>query len=187
MNDNIPTNRKPYPILSALKREGDTDTLHALGLWRLEYHDTPPQVAANDNDPDTRPVEWETSTYEHDAMYLIQAFAEDENNKGVPGYVPQYSAALHGEVHKPRIRRTTQPMPPAADVDGEAEMARHIDAQKMRSWLGADAEIMDMAIGPYTYEDIGRHIGVNSSDKTAYRAGRQEVKDVARTFYEEAT
>ena len=75
-------------------------------------------------------------------------------------------------------------MPP--EVDAEEETVGHIDAIKMRNWLGSDAVILDMAIGPYTYIDVGRYIGVIGSAKTAYRSGRQEVKYVAGTFYDEA-
>jgi hypothetical protein len=169
------TNRKPFPILSALRHESDTFTLNALGLWRLEYHGVNPQMAANDNDAEERPIEQESYRYELTAEELIAAHAAGE-----------YSAALHDETRKPQVRRIKKPMPLPPDVDAEDETARHIDALKMRNWLGSDAEILDMAIGPHTYEDIGRHIGVNSSDKTAYRAGRQEVKDVAKAFWDEA-
>jgi hypothetical protein len=175
------TNRKPYPILSALRREGDKATLGALRLWWTDYHEGPPQVAANDNDPDVRPVEWETNRYEYDALSIIITLAEDENDGG-----KAYSAATHGETQTPKIRRTKKPMPPPADVDGEAEMARHIDTKKMRAWLGSDAEILDMAIGPNTYRDVGRRIGAEGSDDTLERAGKREVKDVAKTFYDEA-
>lgn len=180
------TNRKPYPILSALRKEGDTFTLNALGLWWMDYSDATPQVAANDNNPETRPVEQESYRYELTAEELIAAYDEDQKHKDDPDYKPQYSAALHEETRKPQVRRIKKPMPMPADVDAEDETARHIDAVKMRNWLGSDADILDMAIGPHTYVDIGRHIGVSGSDKTAYRAGRQEVKDVARTFYDEA-
>lgn len=169
------TNRKPYPILSALRREKDTFTLNALGLWWLDYSDATPQVAANDNDPETKPIEQESYRYELTAEELIAANANGE-----------YNAALHGETRKPQVRRIKKPMPLPPDVDAEDETARHIDAVKMRNWLGSDADIMDMAIGPHTYIDVGRYIGSDGSDKAAYRAGRQEVKDVAKTFWGEA-
>ncbi len=54
------------------------------------------------------------------------------------------------------------------------------------AWLGADAEVLDMAIGPYTYRDVGKHIGAEGSDRTLERAGKEEVKGVAKTFYDEA-
>lgn len=180
------TNRKPFPILSALKREGDTFTLGALRIWMYDYHEGPPQIAANDNDPTTRPTEMETYRYEFDAETLIVALDEDEKNKEDSEYKPIYSARLHEEIRKPQIRRTKKQMPPIADVDAEAEMARHIDAKRMRQWLGADATTLDMAIGPYTYIDVGRSIGAEGSGKTVYRAGRQEVKDVAKIFWAEA-
>lgn len=180
------SNRKPYPILSALKREGDTLTLCALRLWWTDYHETPPQVAANDNDPAVRPTELETYRYELDAMPLIITLAEDENNKDGPKHVKQYSASTHNEVRKPQIRRTNEQIPPSDGVDAEAEMARCIDAKKMREWLGADSTTLDMAIGPHTYLDVGRAVGAEGSAKTVYRAGRQEVKDVAKIFKDEA-
>ena len=169
------TNRKPYPILSALRKEGDTFTLNAIGLWRLEYQDVPPQVAANDNDPETRPVEQESYRYELSAEELIAAYANGS-----------YSADLHGETRKPQVKRIKKPMPLPPDVDAEDEMARYVDAVKMRKWLGSDAHILDMAIGQHTYIDVGRHIGAVGSAKTAYRAGREEVKLVAKTFWDEA-
>lgn len=169
------TNRKPFPILSALRREGDTFTLAALRLWYGSYGGNPPQVAANDNDPETKPIERETYRYELSAEELIAAYAAGT-----------YTADLHGETRKPQMRRIKKPMPLPPDVDAEDETAKHIDTVKMRAWLGGDAIILDMAVGPYTYIDVGRHISVDGSAKTAYRAGRQEVKDVARTFYDEA-
>jgi hypothetical protein len=181
------TNRKPFPILSALRTEGDTATLRSLRLWMTDYHECPPQVAANDNDPDVRPVEWETSRYELDAMSLIIAVAEDENNqRDNPKHVKRYSPATHGETQTPKIRRTKNPMPPEAEVDAEVELARHIDAQKMRAWLGSDAKVLDMAIGPHTYREVGHHIGASGSDDTLERAGKQEVKDVAKVFWDVA-
>lgn len=169
------TNRKPFPILSALRKEGDTFTLGALRLWRLEYQDVPPQVAANDNDPEIRPIEQDSYRYEMSAEDLITA-----HNAGT------YGAALHGETRKPQVKRIKKPMPLPPDVDAEDEMARYVDAVKIRNWLGSDAVVLDMAIGSYTYIDIGRHIGVFGSAKTSYRAGRQEIKDVAKTFWDEA-
>jgi hypothetical protein len=169
------TNRKPFPILSALRKEGDTATLQYLRLWWADYREGPPQVAANDNDPDTKPIERETYRYELSAEELIAAYEAGT-----------YAAALHSETRKPQVRRIKKPMPLPPDVDAEDENAKHIDTVKMRSWLGGDAIILDMAIGPYTYIDVGRHIGVDGSAKTAYRAGRQEVKDVAKTFHDEA-
>lgn len=181
------TNRKPFPILSALRKEGDTLTLQSLRLWMTDYHEGPPQVAANDNDPSVRPVEWETSRYERDALSMIITMAEDENSeRDDPEHKPSYSAATHRETQTPKIRRTKNPMPPPAEVDAEVEMARHVDAQKIRAWLGADAEVLDMAIGPYTYREVGRHIGATGSDDTLERAGKQEVKGVAKTFWDEA-
>jgi len=180
------TNRKPFPILSALRREGDTFTLGALRIWMYDYHGGPPQTAANDNAPETRPIERETYRYELSAEELIAAYNEDQKHKSDPGYKPVYGAALHGETRKPQVRRIKKPMPLPPDVDAEDEASKHIDVVRMRQLLGADSEILDMAIGPNTYIDIGRHIGVTGSAKTAYRAGRQEVKDVAKTFMDEA-
>jgi hypothetical protein len=65
-------------------------------------------------------------------------------------------------------------------------MARYLDAKNMRNWLGVDAETLDMAVGPHTYRDVGRHVGASGSDDTLERAGKQEVKDVAKVFWDEA-
>lgn len=180
------TNRKPFPILSALRKEGDSATLGALRLWRVDYGGNPPLTAANDNNHEERPTEQETYRYELSAEELIAAYNEDQKHKHDPGYKPTYSADLHGESRKPQVRRIKKPMPLPADVDAEDETARHIDIVKMRAWLGDGAIILDMAIGPYTYIDVGRHIGVVGSTKTAYRTGRQEIKDVAAVFYSHA-
>jgi len=179
------TNRKPFPILSALRREGDTFTLGALRLWMYDYSYTPPQVVANDNDPDTRPVEWETNTYELSAEDLIAAYEEDEKNRDDPGYVVQYSADLHGDSRKSKVRRTKKPMPPLDVVDAHEELARHMDAERVRAWLGASADVLDMAIGPYTYRDVAKHVGVEGSPRTLESAGKHEVKSAAGAFYRE--
>lgn len=183
------TNRKPFPILSALRKEGDTYTLGALRLWWADYHEGPPQLAANDNDPSVAPVDPEVRRIEHRAETLIAALEEDEavaSGAAEEKSLPPYSASLHRETHKPVVRQANKSAPLDNDVDAEEEMARYLDAKKMREWLGSDAETLDMAIGPYTYRDVGRHIGVEGSDDTVERAGKREVKDVAKIFKDEA-
>jgi hypothetical protein len=184
------TNRKPFPILRALVREGDKFTLGALRLWWSEYHEGEPQTAANDNDPAVAPVDPEVRRIEHKAETIIAAYREDEDlaagriDKKV---LPTYSAAMHRETHKPVVRQANKSAPPLPDyVDAEAETIRCLSVKKMRAWLGSDAETLDMAIGPHTYIDVGLHVGAEGSAKTIYRAGRQEVKDVARIFWDEA-
>lgn len=180
------TNRKPYPILSALRREGDAATLQSLRLWWTDYHDGPPQVAANDNEQDG-PIDPEVVRREHDAEDLVAALESDEANIATPKYTKQYSQSAHRGTHKPDVRSAAKSAPPLPDnLDAEAEMARYLDAKRMRGFLGADAETLDMAIGPHTYRDVGRHIGVEGSDDTLERAGKREVKDVAKIFWDEA-
>lgn len=184
----MPRNRKPFPILSALRREGDTFTLKSLRVWMDEYDVIPPLLAANDNNPNAMPTIVETRIDAVSADHLVLSLEEDEKCRLDPTFertTRPYSLALHEERFE-RVKSASKSAPPAAEIDAEAEMARYIDAAKMRDWLGADAEILDMAVGQCTYIDVGRHIGVEGSAKTAYRAGRQEVKDVAKTFYDEA-
>jgi hypothetical protein len=181
------TNRKPYPILSALRREGDTFTLGALRLWWMDYHEGPPQVAANDNEAEDGPTDPEVVRREHDAEDLVAALESDKENASNPKYKQQYNAVAHLGTHKPDVREANKSAPPLPDnVDAESEMARYIDAKKMREWLGSDAETLDMAIGPHTYQDVGRHIGATGVEKTVERAGKQEVKDAAKLFWNEA-
>lgn len=114
------TNRKPFPILSALRREGDTFTLGALRIWMYDYHGGPPQTAANDNAPETRPIERETYRYELSAEELIAAYNEDQkhNALGVGSIGPPLSAlGLGFTEYKPRSgplrslrKRTEQPV-----------------------------------------------------------------------------
>lgn len=180
------TNRKPYPILSALRREGDTATLGALRLWRTDYHEGPPQVAANDNDPTANPTTIETRIDALSAEALVVIYDAELNPDPEANEPPiPYSAKLHRERFE-RVKHAKKSPPPPEDVDAEAEMARFIDAKKMREWLGSDAETLDMAIGPYTYRDVGRRVGATGSDDTLERTGKTEVKDVARLFWDEA-
>ena len=181
------TNRKPYPILSALKREGDTFTLGALKLWMYGYSDVPPQVSVNDNDPLVKPVEWEANRYELSAEDLIEAYESDEENKDDPKYVKQYSAAAHEETRRPKVRRTKRPMPPIEAVDAEEEVVRHLEAIRVRDWLGEGAVILDMAVGPFTYREVAKRGGCVGSDRTMENAGRDEVKDTAQTFWREVS
>lgn len=173
----INVNRKPYPIISALKREGDVYTMSALRLWLLEYGSEPPNTAANDNDPAVKPIDTETYRYELSAEDLVKAYQEDD---------VEYSASSHEETRRPQTRKSGNPPPCPTDVDAESEMVRFIDAKRMRLWLGGYAEILDMAIGQFTYQDVGRHIGAVGGVDTLERAGKSEVKSAAKTFYDEA-
>lgn len=176
--------RDLYPILYTFKTEGDTATVKSLQLWTREYHLEPPQTAANDNDPAAKPVEWETNTYEFSSGELVAAYRKDEKHKGDPDYEPTYSAAMHGESHHPAVRRAAKAMP-IYEVDAEAETIRYVDAVKMRDWLGCDAEVLDMAVEPrVTLENVARHIGLTGDE--AVGEAKQEVKDIAATFYERA-
>lgn len=183
-NDNF-----SYPIITALKREGDISTMRSLRLWLTDYHLNPPQVAANDNSPDAKPIEWETNLYEYDGDDLVDALQEDQDlaaGKIEKKVLPVYSAAMHEERHLRNVRRAAKAMPVYA-ANAEDEVIRFIDAKKMRDWMGADADTMDMATEPnVTYVDVGRHIGTEGSDKTMERAGKQEVKDVAKIFWDRA-
>lgn len=171
---------RPYPILRALKREGDTFTLSVLRLWMDDYSEAPPLTAANDNEPGSRPSECEMYRYELSAEDLIAAHNEDEKNKDNPKHKPVYN---DGETRKPQIKKLKKPLPLPPDTDAEAEMVKYLDATRTRALLGNEAVILDMSVGSYTYVDVGRLMGVGGSGKTAYRAGRSKVKGVARTFY----
>lgn len=153
-----------------------------------EYDVIPPPLAANDNNPNAMPTIIETRIDAVSAEHLVLSLEEDEKSRLDPAFertTRPYSLALHEERFE-RVKSANKSAPPAVEVDAEAEMARYIDAVKMREWLGSDAEILDMAISQHTYVDVGRHVGVAGSAKTAYRVGRKEVKDVAKAFYDEA-
>jgi hypothetical protein len=155
-----------------------------------DFHLNPPQTAANDNTPGATPIEWETNLYEYDGDDLVAALEEDEALAAgliEEKKLPAYSAAMHEEKHRRYVRRAAKAMP-TYTVNAEDEVIRFIDAKRMREWLGADADVLDMATeAGVTYRDIGRHIGTEGSDKTAERAGKQEVKDVAKIFWDRAS
>lgn len=162
-----------YPILRTFKADGDEATVKSLHLWHHDYHLEPPQTAANDNNPLVNPTQVETRVDAISAERLVKAHA-----KG------QYSADLHQERFE-RVKHAKKSPPAPAPVDAEAATIRYVDAVKMREWLGADADTLDMAVEPSTtFEDVGRHIGVTGDEAAA--VGKQEVKEVAATFYERA-
>lgn len=174
-----------YPILYTFKSEGDVATVKSLQLWTRDFHLELPQTAVNDNDPTaTRPTEWEARIDAVDAFELIRSMAEDENCERNPDFkrsTPSYNTNLHEERFD-RVKHAKKSAPPLAEyIDAEAETNRYIDARKMRDWLGSDAEVLDMAVEPrVTFEDVGNHIGVDAAE------AKQEVKDIAATFYERA-
>lgn len=173
-----------YPILREFKADGDMVTVKSLKLWLDDFHIEPPHTAVNDNNPDVTPSIVETRIDAVRAERLIESLEEDEICKKDPTYkrtTPPYSAALHEERFE-RVKRTDKDHPPLDDVDAQAETIRYIDAIKIRDWLGADADVLDMATEPYTtFADIAAHIGAEHDWESE---AKQEVKDVAATFYE---
>lgn len=162
-----------YPILREFKADGDVATVKSLKLWMYDYHLEPPHTAVNDNNPDVTPSIVETRIDAVGAERLIDAY-----NSG------KYSTGLHEERFE-RVKRADKEHAPIVEVDAEAETIRYIDAKKMRDWLGADADVLDMATDPHTtFEEVGRHIGAN--DNSIAADGKQEIQDVAATFYQRA-
>lgn len=172
-----------YPILREFKADGDTATLKSLKMWVNDYHIEPPRVAANDNNPDTKPLEWEARIDAVKAEDMILSMAEDENCVRNPDYkrtTRPYSAALHEERFE-RVKHTGKEHMPAEDINAEDEVIRYVDAVKMRDWLGSDADVLDMAVEPQTtFADIGQHICADEME------AKQEVVEVASTFYDRA-
>lgn len=172
-----------YPVLLEFKADGNIATLKSLKLWLYDYHLEPPKTAVNDNSPDARPIEWETHIDAERAENLIRAMAEDENCERNPDFkrsTTPYSATLHDERFE-RIKHTGKEHPPAEEIDAEGETIRYIDAVRMRTWLGSDADVLDMAVDAHsTFDDIGQHIGTSAAE------AKQEVIDVASVFYKRA-
>lgn len=184
----MPKPASVYPILYTFKSEGDVATVKSLKLWVDDFHLEPPQTAVNDNNPSVEPYEWETRIDAVDAMDLIRSAAEDENckrNSHFKRTTPSYSTDLHHERFD-RVKRASKSAPPPPDyVNAEAETNRYIDAVKMRSWLGCDADVLDLAVEPrVTFDDVAQHIGLQGD--TAATEAKKEVKDIAATFYERA-
>lgn len=175
-----------YPILREFKADGDAATVKSLKLWMYDYHLEPPQTAVNDNNPDVTPSIVETRIDGLRAERLILSVVEDDFCEIDPEYertTPTYSADLHEERFE-RVKRADKEHAPIIEVDAEDETIRFVDAKKMRAWLGSDSDILDMAVEPHTtFEDVGRHIGANDN---AAAEGKQEIKDVAATFYQRA-
>lgn len=164
-----------YPILREFKSDGDVATVNSLKLWMYDYHLEPPHTAVNDNNPDVTPSIVETRIDAVRAEKLIEAY--DNGN---------YSADMHEERFE-RVKRSDKEHAPIIEVDAEDETIRYIDAKKMRDWLGADSDILDMAVEPHTtFEDVGRLLGVEGHPEESAIEGKQEIKDVAATFYQRA-
>jgi hypothetical protein len=177
----------PHQILREFRADGDIATVRSLKLWLYDYHLEPPKMSANDNTPSLKPTLVETRIDGQKAERLIAALTEDEKIKednSIEKKLPTYSADLHEERFE-RVKRSDKSAPLDNDIDAEAEMVRHIDALKMRDWLGSDADILDMAVEPNTtFDDVGRHIGASRHNPAA--EGKQEIKDIAATFYKRA-
>lgn len=156
----------PYPILRAFKADGDFQTVKSLKLWLSDYHLEQPLMAANDNSPDAVPIEWETNVYEYQAEDLVQALHEDEQLAKDPEFekkLPPYNADMHGEKHHRHVRRAAKTIP-AVERDAEAETIRYLDAKRMRHWLGPHADVLDMAVQPYTtFTDVVQRVGTNDN------------------------
>lgn len=174
-----------FSIVRTFRNDGNKFTLEALWHWISDYHEREPQVAVNDNDPSVNPRQIETRIDAVSSDALVAAFKEDEKHKDDPKYKPKYSVRLHDE-RLERVKHAKKSAPPMPEcVDAEAEMARYIDAKNMRAWLGADAETLDIAVEPdTTFHDVGKHIGAEGEDDAIAAAGKQEVIDVAKIFYD---
>lgn len=177
-----------FSIVRAFRNDGNKFTLKALWCWMSDYHEREPQVAVNDNDPSVNPRQIETRVDAVGAMELIRSMADDENCERNPDYkrsTKPYSARLHDERFE-RVKHASKSAPPIAEcIDAEAELARYIDAKSMRAWLGSDAETLDMAVEPNTtLHDVGKHIGAEGEDDAIAAAGKQEIVDVAKIFYD---
>ncbi len=179
-----------FQPLRVFRAKGDKFTLKALWLWMTDYHDGEPQMAVNDNNPNVNPMQIETRIDAVSAEKLILSMEEDEKVKLDPTFkrtTPPYSESLHAERFE-RVKHAKKSAPPLPEyVDAEAEMARYLDAKRMREWLGADADVLDMAVETHTtLHDIGLHIGAEGDHAAVSDAGEQEVRDVAKVFYDKA-
>jgi hypothetical protein len=172
----------PYPTLSALARDDDKPVLKSIRDWMIEYNEEDVQMVANDNDPTVKIENPETRIDAVDAMELIRSMAEDEHCAMYPDYertTESYSADSHGERFE-RVKRGEKTALVDEGLPTEDAMLHRIHVRQVRQKLGRDAEILDMAVGPYTFRQIGEFAGY--AGKYAERKGKEAVKQAAKNF-----
>lgn len=172
----------PYPALSALARDDDKPALKSIRDWMIEYNEEDVPMAANDNDPAVKIENPETRIDAVDAMELIRSMAEDEHCQMYPDYertTEPYSTSLHQERFE-RVKRGEKTALVDEGLPTEDAMLHRIHVKQVRAKLGRDAEILDMAVGPYTFRDIGEFVGYTG--KYAERKGKEAVKQAANNF-----
>lgn len=148
----------------------------------LEFNEGDAPMAANDNDPAVKVENPETRIDGISAEELILSMAEDENCQRNPDYVrstTSYSTALHEERFE-RVKRGAKSALVDEGLPTEDAMLHRIHVKQVREKLGRDADILDMAVGPYTFRDIGEFLGC--AGKYAERRGKAAVKEAAKNF-----
>lgn len=148
----------------------------------IEFTDGDAAMAANDNDPNFKIENPETRIDGVSAEELILSMAEDENCERNPDYIrstDSYSTDSHTERFE-RVKRGEKTALVDEGLPTEDAVLHRIHVRQIREKLGRDAEILDMAVGPYTLRHIGEFVGY--SGKYAERKGKAAVKQAADNF-----
>jgi hypothetical protein len=165
-----------------MARDGDKPILKSIRDFMTNYNLEDVPMAANDNDPNFKIENPETRIDGVNAEELILSMAEDENCERNPDYVrstQSYSAGLHEERFE-RVKTSMHSTQIDESLPTEEAMLHRIHVKQVREKLGRDADILDMAVGPYTLRQIGEHLGY--SGKYAERKGKAAVKEAANNF-----
>ena len=183
------THRAQAPCVTWAKREKDEATFFGLKLWRTLSE--PPCMAANDNNLGNQDAEageqpvlpnLDREMVDVSAKQLIYA-AENgmtrwQGNRLVKvwsGHKWASPDAEFGEVRHRMSEKTDSEHFDAEMSDAQVELARSLDAERLRARLGSKVvTILDMASSDCTLLEIGEYLGF--SGQYATRSARKEVR-----------
>ncbi|MDR6302663.1 hypothetical protein GGQ85_000339 [Nitrobacter vulgaris] len=179
------------PCMTWAKREKDEATFFALKLWRAISE--PPRMAANDNEPqnedDTEAGEPATlpnldcEIIDVSAKQLVYAekngMTRWAGNKLVKIWSGHAWVGPDAEFGDARQRLSdkadTENFDAKPSPDAQAELARAMDAERLRKRLGIKTcTVLDMAASDSTLLEIGEYLGF--SGQYATRSARREVR-----------
>ena len=183
--------REVSPVETWAKREKDETTFFSLRLWRRLNE--PPRMAANDNEeaePDEanepRPLaNMDRELIDVSAKQLIYAVKKGmvrwQGNRIARVWTGHKWASPDSEFGEVRQRKSDKADTEHFDAempDAQTELARAMDAEKLRNRLGAKTcTVLDMAASDSTLAEIGEYLGFGGQYAT--RMAGKAVKDAA--------
>lgn len=181
--------RAQSPVVTWAKREKDSATF--FGLRRWSSLNEPPSMAANDNSLEDQSIEaGEQPALPNVDCELVDVSAKQLKYAAEHGMVRWQGNRLakvwsghkwvspdveFGDVRRRVSDKADTECFDAEIPDVEVELARSVDAERLRARLGSKmSTILDMAIGASTLLEVGEYLGF--SGQYATRIARNEIR-----------